>query len=152
MVLNNITCWKDVKMEVKVFSSLPKCAKEIREEVFIKEQGFVHEFDDKDNIAIHLVVFSENNLPVATCRIFKDHYQDLYVLGRLAVIKEYRGKNLGSFLINEAEKYVKKQNGKGIILHAQKRIINFYKKAGFNEFGNVEYDEGCPHIWMKKIF
>jgi len=137
-------------MKVKVFLSLPECAKKIRKEVFIKEQGFTTEFDDIDKNAVHLVLFEENDKPVATCRIFKDCEQDVYVLGRLAVIKEYRGKKLGSSLINEAERYVKEKGGKCIILHAQKRASDFYKKAGFNEFGNVEYDEGCPHIRMRK--
>ena len=34
-----------------------------------------------------------------------------YVLGRLAVIKEYRGKNLGSVIVKEAEQYIKKIGG-----------------------------------------
>ena len=93
-------------MRVEVFSSLPDSAREIREKVFISEQGFTQEFDDIDEAAVHLVMFDEN-VPAATCRIFKGDEQGLYVLGRLAVVKEYRGKQLGLALIKEAEKYVK---------------------------------------------
>jgi len=137
-------------MEVRAFLRLPECAKNIRKEVFTEEQGFIDEFDDKDEIAVHLVLFDENDIPVATCRIFADGEKGVFVLGRLAVLKKYRGKKLGSILIEEAEKYVKEKGGKVIVLHAQQRVIDFYKKAGFNEFGGVEYDEGCPHIWMRK--
>ena len=137
-------------MEVKVFSSLPEAAKKIREEVFVEEQGFTVEFDDKDEIAVHLVLFAEDGIPVATCRIFKDCGQDTYIVGRIAVIKDYRGKKLGSVLLSEAERYVKEKGGKCIVLLAQQRVAGFYKKAGFTEFGEVEYDEGCPHIRMKK--
>ena len=137
-------------MVIKVFSKLPNAAKEIRKKVFVDEQGFTVEFDEKDEIAIHLVIFDECDLPIATCRIFKDCDQDFYVIGRIAVRKEYRGKKIGSVLLNEAEKHIKENGGKCIVLHAQQRITDFYKKSGFVEFGDVEYDEGCPHICMKK--
>ena len=137
-------------MRLEIFLSLPDCARKIREKVFIDEQGFTVEFDDIDKIAVHLVIFDDNETPVATCRIFKDCDEGSYVLGRLAVLKEYRSKHLGSALINEAERYVKENGGKCIILHAQQRVAGFYKKAGFKEFGDIEYDEGCPHIRMKK--
>lgn len=137
-------------MELKVFSSLPEAAKQIREKVFIEEQGFTVEFDDIDETAVHLVLFDENSVPVATCRIFRDCEKDSYVLGRLAVIKEYRGKKLGAVMLNEAERYVKQNGGKRIVLHAQQRVTEFYKKSGFQEFGDVDYEENCPHIHMKK--
>ena len=137
-------------MKLQVFSSLPEAAKTIREKVFTDEQGFTVEFDDIDEIAAHLVLFDEDNTPVATCRIFKELGQDFYTLGRLAVIKEYRGKKLGLLLLQEAERYVKENGGNCIVLHAQQTVTEFYKKAGFTEFGDVEYDEGCPHIRMKK--
>ena len=137
-------------MKTQIFTYLPEEAKEIRKKVFVDEQGFTVEFDDKDEIAVHLVIFDENGTPSATCRIFKDSNQGCYVLGRLAVIKEYRGKKLGSYLISEAERYVKETSGNCIVLLAQQRVADFYKKAGFKEFGGVEYDEGCPHIRMKK--
>ena len=137
-------------MELKVFSSLSEAAKQIREKVFIDEQGFTTEFDDIDEIAVHLVLFDEDGTPVATCRVFRDSDKECYVVGRLAVIEEYRGKKLGSVLLNEAERYVKENGGKRIVLHAQQRVTEFYKKAGFEEFGEVEYEENCPHIRMKK--
>ena len=137
-------------MQIKVFSSLPQAAEEIRKKVFIEEQGFAYEFDEKDDIAAHLVLFDESGTPLATCRVFKDCRHDFYVLGRVAVLKEHRGKNLGLALLKEAENYVKEKGGNLIVLHAQLRAIDFYKKAGFTEFGEVEYDEGCAHIYMKK--
>ena len=134
-------------MITKIFSSLPQAAKEIRKKVFVDEQGFTSEFDDKDEIAVHLVTFDEAT-PVATCRIFKDG--DAFIIGRIAVIKEYRGKKLGSVLLEEAERYVKEHGGKRMVLHAQTRVTEFYKKAGFTPFGEVGYEEFCPHIYMKK--
>lgn len=136
-------------METAIYVGLPNYAKEIRQKVFIDEQGFKNEFDEIDDTAAHIVLF-DNKVPVATCRIFWDTKMNSYILGRLAVVKEYRGKNIGSAIVREAEQYVKKIGGKCIALHAQCSAVNFYKKLGFIEFGDIENDEWCPHIWMKK--
>lgn len=137
-------------MKISVYEGFTNYAKEIRESVFINEQGFQNEFDEIDSVASHIVLFSDQGKPIATCRVFWNTEMNEYTLGRLAVIKEYRGKNIGSIIVGEAEKYVKKKGGTGIILHAQCRVTDFYKKLGFTEFGNIEDEEGCPHIWMKK--
>ena len=44
-------------METKIYNQLPDEAKEIRLEVFVKEQGFEEEFDDIDKTAAHIVLF-----------------------------------------------------------------------------------------------
>lgn len=137
-------------MKISVYEHFPDCAKEIRKAVFMDEQGFQDEFDEIDNAAVHIVLFEEDDAPVATCRVFWNAGMNAYTLGRLAVIKKYRGKNIGSIMVKEAEGYVQKIGGKGIVLHAQCLATGFYKKLGFIEFGSIENDEGCPHIWMKK--
>lgn len=137
-------------MKMEIYKGITDAAKEIRTKVFINEQGFSREFDDIDETAVHFVIFEENNTPVATCRIFWDSEMNSYVLGRVAVMKEYRGKNLGLAIIKEAEQYIQKIGGTTITLHAQCRVSSFYKKAGYMEFSKADDDEGCPHIWMRK--
>lgn len=137
-------------MKTVIYEGIPVFAKEIRQKVFVEEQGFQDEFDEIDDAAAHIVLFDENGLPVATCRLFRDEAMDSHILGRLAVIKEYRGKSIGSAVIKEAERYVQEKNGKCIALHAQCRAADFYRKSGFEEFGDIEDEQGCPHIWMRK--
>lgn len=139
-------------MRTEVYNPLPKSAFMIREKVFIKEQGFQNEIDEIDNIALHLVMYNDENKPIATCRIFEGEEKQTFILGRLAVLKEYRGKNIGSDIIREAENLVIEKGGKCLTLHSQCRAKDFYSKLGFVEYGEIGYDEGCPHIWMKKSF
>lgn len=136
-------------MEFKTYYFLADDVKSIRKKVFMEEQGFENEFDDVDNSSIHIVLY-DNETPVATCRVFKGEEDNTYILGRLAVIKEYRGRSIGMDMLKEAEKLVIRNNGSSIKLHAQCRVKHFYALAGYVEYGNVEDDEGCPHIWMKK--
>lgn len=136
-------------MQAKLYKVLPDEAREIRTEVFIKEQGFENEYDSTDETAVHIVMFNGDE-PVATCRVFQSDEMNTYVLGRLAVLKEHRGKGIGAAVVEEAEAYVSKIGGKELMLHAQCRSAGFYQKLGFAEFGDIEYEEGCPHIRMRK--
>jgi predicted GNAT family N-acyltransferase len=137
-------------MTIEIFHTLPEAAVSIRKKVFMEEQGFQKEFDEIDERAVHLVLFDDKGAAAATCRVFYDTALESYILGRLAVVKEYRGQKLGAAMIAEAEKYVCSVQGEYLALHAQCRVKEFYQKMGFREYGEVEDDEGCPHIWMKK--
>lgn len=136
-------------MNYKYYDFLSPDVKMIREKVFIQEQGFENEFDETDIIAQHIVLYNEE-MPIATCRIFKGDDDREYILGRLAVIREYRGKGLGSAMLKEAENLVIQNGGNTLTLHAQYRVKEFYANLDYSEFGDVDYDEDCPHIWMKK--
>lgn len=137
-------------MNISIYETFPEDAKKIREEVFVREQGFQEEFDEIDHESVHLVLYDEDDLPAATCRIFWNAAMNSYIIGRLAVIKKYRGRNIGAFMLKEAETYVREKGGKTLVLHAQCRAAGFYKKSGFTEFGEIGEEEGCPHIWMRK--
>lgn len=123
-------------------------ARKIREEVFVKEQGFKDEFDSIDDKAFHLVFFDRNNA-YGVCRYFKDDNGE-YVIGRVAVVKSYRKKHLGSYIINTAEENIILDGGKRVFLSAQVQAKDFYKRNGYTEYGEVYLDEYCPHIHMKK--
>lgn len=137
-------------MEIRTYDFLPQGAAAVRTSVFIEEQGFVNEMDDIDRTATHFVMWDGEN-PVATCRVFPDGENvGFYLLGRLAVMKPYRGKNLGAEMMRNAEEYVRKKGGRRISLHAQCKAMDFYRKQGYMERGEVEEEEGCPHMWMVK--
>ena len=98
-------------MEYKFFEKLPQEAIDIRTIVFVNEQGFLQEFDDIDNRAIHLI-FYQDNKPIATARLFKDlDNDDTYIIGRLAVLKEYRGCHFGEKLLEILHEKVKSLGG-----------------------------------------
>lgn len=137
-------------MRVEAFQPAPSQALEIRQKVFVEEQGFQNEFDSVDLTAVHFVLFDDCDIPVATCRVFESDKKNVYILGRLAVTKENRGRNMGSLLVEKAEEYIKKIGAEELRLHSQCRAAAFYEKLGYTAFGDVEDDEGCPHIWMKK--
>lgn len=140
---------KEDKMIIKDYNYLPEEAKKIRSEVFVKEQGFYDEYDEFDDIAKHMVMYS-NEEPISTCRIYYNYEKESYIIGRVAVLKEWRGKNIGRRILNAAEEYIRKNGGKSVMLSGQVRVAGFYEKLGYIKQGETYLDEGCPHIWMKK--
>lgn len=135
-------------IRVKFSNELSVDAKTIREEVFVKEQGFEDEFDAHDNIAYHAVLYY-NNEPVATARTFVN--EDVYVIGRVAVIKSMRNHHLGKKVILAIEEKIKELGGTKVELSAQSRVQGFYKSLGYQTLGEEFLDEGCPHIKMIKL-
>ncbi|BCL58723.1 acetyltransferase [Faecalibacillus intestinalis] len=132
-------------MEYKIYDQLPIEAKEIRIKVFMEEQGFKDEFDDLDEVCKHLVVF-DHQKAIGTCRYYYDDPLQANVIGRIAVIKEYRGKKVGQYIVQSACSLMKGN----VCLHAQVQAKPFYEKLGFKAYGEIDCDEFCPHTWMKK--
>ena len=148
----------------------------IRKKVFVEEQGFKNEFDDIDPRAWHLVLYI-GSVPAATGRLFDrgndDRAKDKesadgpdsnessvrlnkkesgirMILGRIAVIQEYRGRSLGGKVMAELEKTAKENGTEDVEVSAQERVRPFYEKLGYTAVGDVYYDEFCPHIRMVK--
>lgn len=137
-------------LTIKTYNYLPKDAIKIRNEVFVNEQGFREEFDTIDNECIHFIVFDKDKA-IATTRIYFSIQHDCYSIGRFAVLKSYRQKGVGTFMIKEVEKYMKEKYGSIVIgLSSQLRAIAFYEKRGYEKKGDMYLDENYPHVWMEK--
>lgn len=136
--------------DIRVYKGLNADVRVVRHTVFEIEQGFLREYDDIDDIAEHIVMF-DNDSPIAVCRIFPDANSDGgYILGRLAVMKAYRGKGIGAEMIKIAESFIRERGGASVSLHSQLQARKFYERCGYTEYGDIGYEETCPHIWMKK--
>lgn len=136
-------------MDIRCYTSLPDAALQIRIAVFVDEQGFVDEFDDVDAIADHLVLYDGDNA-VGTCRVFSSEKADTYILGRLCVLQSHRHKKCGSALLTAAEQRVRERGGAYLKLHSQCQAQGFYERQGYVPCSEIEDEQGCPHIWMKK--
>ena len=126
------------------WDQLQQDAKLIRTQVFICEQGITEadEWDDQDVISQHFVIYNQDQ-PIATARLLQNHS-----VGRVAVVKAYRGQGLGQMIMLEIISYAQKQDLSILTLSSQVHAISFYEKLGFTVQGNP-YDEcGISHIEM----
>ena len=117
----------------------------VRTPVFVEEQAVAADFewDALDLNAAHLLMM-QNKQAIACLRII-----DYHKIGRMAVLKEWRGMGLGAALLQEAIKICKTHGSKSIHLSAQTHAIEFYRKAGF-KVTSLEYcDVDIVHVDMQ---
>lgn len=138
-------------LTITQYDELSPFAMLVRTSVFVNEQGYKNEFDFIDENAHHFVIF-DGKKPVATARVYFDALMETYCLGRIAVLKDYRGLGLGEDLIEAAQNYVKDLHGRNLALHAQVSKMSFYERFGYQAEGEQDEDEGIPHVWMWKRF
>ena len=132
----------------EVSDSLSDDEVRIRTDVFVEEQGFVVEFDDDDAISTHIVLY-DGDVPVAVCRIIPGEDGECHI-GRIAVVREYRGRGIGSAVVTEAEDVARSMGFRESLLSAQVRAKGFYETLGYEAFGDEYLDEYCPHVMMRK--
>ncbi|MFK8932982.1 GNAT family N-acetyltransferase [Acinetobacter junii] len=129
------------------WNKLEQDAKFIRKQVFIIEQNIPEEeeWDDQDMISDHFVVYDQDQ-PIATARLLQNNS-----VGRVAVLKAYRGQGIGRMIMLEIIRQAHQQDRTFLQLSSQVHAISFYEKLGFSIQGDA-YDEcGIPHIKMQLV-
>lgn len=119
--------------------------RQIRTDVFIIEQHvpMEEEWDGFDEEAIHVVALTTDEIPVGTARLLPTGQ-----IGRMAVLKEYRGAGIGSALLKKLLEIAERETMNQVFLNAQQHAIDFYKKFDFVITGNVFMEAGIPHQKM----
>lgn len=119
--------------------------KNIRTTVFIQEQNVPEklEWDEFDKNSTHFLAYYEN-IAVATARLLANGH-----IGRMAVLKGYRNRNIGKNMLKYIINIAKEKNLKSIGLSAQEHALEFYEKQGFIVVSEMYLDAGIPHYDMK---
>ncbi len=123
-----------------------KQASGIRNTVFIQEQKVEKalEFDGLDNDCQHYLIF-DSDKPIATTRWRKTDKG--IKIERFAVIKEYREKGIGKFMLNTMLSDLNSLNTI-IYLYAQDNAVDFYKKYKFKIIGDQFIEANIVHYEM----
>jgi predicted GNAT family N-acyltransferase len=134
-VITQQVTWQEAEQELRA----------VRTTIFIEEQQVtpVFEWDEIDADAVHLLAIYENQ-PIACLRII-----NFKIIGRMAVLKNWRGVGLGASLLLKAVNICKNHGSKYIRLSAQTHAIGFYKKAGFKQISEEYCDVDIPHVDMQ---
>ena len=134
----------ELKIRSGSWDELQNDAKLIREQVFIQEQHIPveEEWDAQDAVALHFVVYDQAQ-PIATARLLQNHS-----IGRVAVLKAYRGQGIGKLLMLEMIQQAKHEQRKFLKLSSQVHAVQFYAGLGFTVQGEQYLDCGIPHIDM----
>ena len=120
----------------------------IREAVFIREQGVPPEmeWDGEDESSRHVLVLASNGDAIGCGRITPAGQ-----IGRVAVLPEWRGKRIGSGIVEALLEYAHSQDYQLLEINSQVHTASLYRKFDFSEVGEVFMDADIPHIKMQLL-
>lgn len=126
---------------------------QIRYTVFVREQGVPPEVEidplDADAAhVIHMVACSAGGVAIGTARMLLE--QPLPRIGRMAVLKDWRGKGVGQSLLDALCTDAKRRGYTSVRLHAQSHATPFYYRQGFLSHGAEFTEAGIPHQEMRR--
>jgi YbgC/YbaW family acyl-CoA thioester hydrolase len=139
-----------VKVQTGTWAELEAAASQVRQTVFVHEQGIPQEeeWDAADAKAHHAVAFNVMGHPVATGRLIEEASGKTARIGRMAVLRTLRGTSLGSQVFTALVNVAKTQGYKELNLHAQCSAQYFYERLGCQTRGDIFDEVGIPHIEM----
>lgn len=116
----------------------------IRETVFVNEQAIpaALEWDAEDSNALHFLAY-DDDYPIGTARLLPDGH-----IGRLSVLKDWRGLHVGDRLLKRAIVEAEQLGLTRQMLSAQVEKTAFYERFGFKVVSGEYLDAGLPHIDM----
>jgi len=134
------------RVELLSWSEARAHAAPIRFAVFVEEQRVPAEIelDEMDAKSLHAVAFG-NRSAVGTGRLLPDGH-----IGRMAVLKDWRGRRVGSLILKALVDAARSRGDREIVLSAQVHATAFYRRHGFVEEGAGYMEAGIPHVDMRR--
>ena len=121
-------------------------ARRIRELVFVREQGvpLELEWDEQDPRCDHALAYAADGTAVGTGRLLPGGH-----VGRMAVLKDWRGKGVGAALLHALVEHARKRGHASVRLNAQISAAGFYQRYGFDAVGAEFMEAGIAHVAMQ---
>jgi predicted GNAT family N-acyltransferase len=137
----------DFSIRILPWADARAAAQPIREAVFVAEQGVPPEIelDDWDERCEHAIAYDAAGAPVGTGRLLPDGH-----IGRMAVLRESRGKGVGARLLDALIERARARGISRVALNAQAHAAPFYARFGFVVAGEAFMEAGIPHLAMER--
>ena len=121
--------------------------RQVRQTVFVVEQSVppTLEWDGLDAACRHVLAETPNRDVIGTGRL-----QSSGKIGRMAVLRPWRGIGVGSAILRRLLETAKEAGFDEVYLHAQSRAIPFYARFGFETDGAEFMEADIPHRLMRR--
>ena len=122
--------------------------REVRNTVFTVEQGISKslDFDGRDPECVHVLARLGDGESIGTARMLPDGH-----VGRIAVHKSWRGRGIGTRLVEYLIEVARDRGFAEIYLHSQAQAAEFYTRLGFEARGEPFMEAGIEHVLMVRI-
>ncbi len=124
----------------------------VREEVFVVEQKvpIEDEGDALDAVSAHVLARDLAGTPIATGRLVPPQGEAPARIGRMAVLKSWRGRKVGEALIYALMDRARELGYLRVEMHAQSHAVSFYERFGFVVFGEEFFECAIAHRHMAR--
>lgn len=136
----------DIDISIVNWSERQSELTSIRRTVFIEEQNVPEniERDGRDSDCFHVFASVKEGKPIGTARMDKNGK-----IGRMAVLREYRGRGVGRKMLQVIMDWGRSKGITGFYLSAQIGAMGFYRKMGFEPYGEEFEEAGMKHVNMR---
>ena len=133
-------------VELTAFESAQAALYQIREQVFVREQGVPPELerDEADATCMHVIARDAAGEAVGAGRITPGGR-----IGRMAVLAAWRGRGVGEAMLQALLGHARDRGLAEVQLHAQAPAIGFYAGRGFSSTGDRFQEAGIEHQAMR---
>lgn len=135
------------RIEVVDYAQAQDELRAVREPVFVQEQQvpLEEEWDALDPLCRHVLARDEAGKPIGTGRLTPERK-----IGRMAVLREWRGKGVGDALLSALMAQAWEMGWPAISLNAQVSAEPFYARHGFVPYGPGFEEAGIAHQAMRR--
>ena len=118
----------------------------VREQVYILEQKVREEdeWDEFDEPSRHVLARDAQGNAIGTGRLTPN-----MMIGRMAVLREWRGREVGAMLLVTLLEQARAMHYPAIELHAQTQAVRFYERFGFESYGDEFIECEIAHVHMR---
>jgi predicted GNAT family N-acyltransferase len=119
----------------------------VRDDVFVLEQRVPVDLDrdDDDPFSVHVLARALDRTPIGTGRLAPDGR-----IGRMAVLSGWRGRGVGTMLLQTLLELARARKFDSVTAHAQRSAAPFYLRHGFKPEGEPFDEAGIPHLHMRR--
>jgi muramoyltetrapeptide carboxypeptidase len=124
-----------------------RALRSVRNTVFVTEQHVPEalEWDGLDPVCRHAVAEDARGNPIGCGRLLPDGH-----VGRMAVLREWRGRGVGTALLAALVELAREMGHRRVALNAQASALPFYARHGFAPFGPEFEEAGIAHRAMER--
>lgn len=135
----------EVQIRLAAWETDRAAIRAVRNSVFSVEQGISErlDFDGRDHECTHVLARLDDGESIGTARMLPDGH-----VGRIAVQKPWRGKGVGTRLVECLSEVARDRGFSEIHLHSQTQAAAFYSRLGFETRGDTFMEAGIEHVLM----
>ena len=137
----------DVRVEIADWETAAPLVMPVRMTVFVAAPGVPEEIerDAFDALSRHAIARDRSAAVVATGRLLPDGH-----IGRMAVLAPMRDQGVGGAVLEALVEEAARHGLTQVALNAQVHALDFYRRHGFVEHGEVFMEAGIAHRAMQR--